>query len=119
MLAGDDNRIGSARFFARGRGRTWATLLLASAWLGVGCASQLVCETPSGACVNTGGPTEAAVTALAAGTLWAAGGGCAIAGCRYPLQCNQGSGLCEHLRCGEHRDCPVSTSCDQSTYTCR
>jgi len=111
----------SARSSARGWRVARAVVVCVSGWLAVGCASQMVCDYPGAGsqCVTTGGPLEAAVTAAAAGTLWVAGGGCAIAGCRYPLQCNQESGLCERLRCGEHRDCPTGTSCDQSTYTCR
>jgi hypothetical protein len=88
--------------------------------VGVGCTSQLVCESPVEPCVQTGGPTEAAVTAVAAGALWAGGGGCAIAGCRYPMVCNEGSGLCEHMRCGEHvGGCPPATRCEPTTYTCQ
>ena len=83
------------------------------------CVSQMNCETPDGQCVESGGPTEAAVTAAAAGALWVGGGGCAIAGCRYPQQCNQELGLCEYPSCGEHRDCPAGLRCDQATRKCQ
>jgi hypothetical protein len=85
-----------------------------------GCVSQVMCETPSDPCVQSGGPAEAAVTAAAAGALWVGGGGCAIAGCRPPYVCNSRSGLCEHLACGEGRgSCPPGTRCDSLTSTCR
>jgi hypothetical protein len=86
----------------------------------MGCASQMVCETPGGQCVNTGGPAEAAVTAAAAGAIWVGAGGCATAGCRHPMVCNTGSGLCEHMRCGElGSSCPAGTRCEPYTYVCR
>ena len=80
----------------------------------------MVCDSPMDPCVVTGGASEAIVTAAAASALWVGGGGCAIAGCRYPFVCNTGSGLCEHLRCDENRSTfPTGTSCDSLTYTCR
>jgi hypothetical protein len=85
-----------------------------------GCVSQVSCEVPTEPCVETGGPGEAAVTAAAAGALWVGGGGCAIAGCRYPFVCNTGSGLCAHMACGEGvGSCPPGLSCDTMTSTCR
>jgi hypothetical protein len=85
-----------------------------------GCVSQVTCETPADPCVQSGGPAEAAVTAVAAGALWAGSGGCAIAGCRTPYVCNSGSGLCEHMACGEGSgSCPPGTQCDSLTSTCR
>jgi hypothetical protein len=96
----------------------------ASVWVAVGwasgCASQMYCEYPTGPCTQAGGPTEAAVTAVAAGALWAGGGGCKIAGCRHPLVCNQGSELCEYLPCGENKSvCPAGTRCEPTSQTCR
>ena len=79
-----------------------------------------MCESPTGPCVQGGGPTEAAVTAVAAGALWAGAGGCATAGCRHPMVCNTGSGFCEHLACGENASvCPAGTRCEPTTRTCR
>lgn len=82
------------------------------------CASQMYCESPSGPCMQGGDATDAVVTAAAAGTVWVAGGGCAVAGCRYPMVCNQGSGLCESPRCGEHRDCAAGMRCNLTTSVC-
>lgn len=97
----------------------WAGLFVAVGWAS-GCASQMYCDYPTGQCVEGGGPTEAAVTAVAAGALWAGGGGCKIAGCRHPLVCNPGSELCEYLRCGENASvCPAGTICEPNTQTCR
>jgi len=87
---------------------------------GAGCTSQLYCDYPTGQCTEAGGPTEAAVTAVAAGALWAGGGGCKINGCRYPLVCNQGSGFCEYMPCGENASiCPAGTTCERTSQTCR
>src|SRR5262245_29749883 len=78
-----------------------------------GCVSQMSCDVPTEPCVETGGPGEAAVTAVAAGALWAGAGGCTTNGCRPPYVCNTGSGLCEHMRCGEGvGGCPPGTECD-------
>ncbi len=90
--------------------------------LSMGCTSQLNCKHVEGRerCVQSGGSGEAAVTGAAAGALWLGGGGCAIAGCRPPMTCNQQTGLCEHLRCGEGAGrCPDGTRCDSQTHTCR
>lgn len=93
--------------------------LLASGWAS-GCATQMYCDYPTGPCTQAGGPTEAAVTAVAAGALWAGAGGCKIAGCRHPLVCNPASELCEYLPCGENKSvCPAGTRCESSTQTCR
>lgn len=78
----------------------------------------MYCESPSGQCVQSGDAADAVVTAAAAGTIWVAGGGCAVAGCRYPMVCNEGSGLCESPRCGEHRDCAAGMRCNLTTATC-
>lgn len=84
------------------------------------CVSQTLCDGPTGPCVQTGGPAEAAATAAIAGAVWVGGGGCAIAGCRPPRTCNTGSGLCELVRCGEGSGpCPPATTCDSVTRTCR
>lgn len=99
--------------------RALAGVLVAIGWAS-GCTSQLYCDSPTGPCTEGGGPTEAAVTAVAAGALWAGGGGCKIAGCRYPLVCNQGSELCEYMPCGENASvCPAGTVCESTTQTCR
>jgi len=85
-----------------------------------GCVSQLYCDntSPTSTCVQGGGAPEAAITAAAAGAVWVGGGGCAVAGCQYPLVCNEGTGLCEHPHCGEHRDCPGGMRCNHETATC-
>jgi hypothetical protein len=88
----------------------------------VGCTSQLNCKNVEGReqCVQSGGAGEGAVTGAAAGALWLGGGGCAIAGCRPPMTCNQQTGFCEHLTCGEGSGrCPDGTRCDSQTHTCR
>jgi hypothetical protein len=98
--------------------RSLIALLALGFW--AGCTSQLYCDntSPTSPCVRAGGAPEAAITAAAAGAVWVAGGGCAVAGCQHPLVCNEGTGLCEHPRCGEHRDCPSGMRCDHQTSTC-
>jgi len=98
------------------RGRILLAFVWVASW--AGCTSQLYCESPSGPCVQGGGATEAAVTAAAAGTLWAAGNGCATAGCRYPYVCNEATGLCDPPSCGEHRDCAAGMRCNLATSIC-
>jgi hypothetical protein len=87
------------------------------------CTSDLQCKTAANGreeCVQTGGGGEAFVTGAAAGALWAAGGGCAVAGCRPPFVCNRKAGWCEPQRCGEgYGRCPAGTSCDGETLRCR
>lgn len=112
-----------APLFSSSRRSRWmgasAAVFIALAWAS-GYTSQLYCDYPTGQCTEGGGPTEAAVTAVAAGALWAGGGGCKIAGCRHPLVCNPGSELCEYLRCGENKSvCPAGTICEPTTQTCR
>lgn len=112
-----------ATLFSSSRRSRWigasAAVFIALGWAS-GCTSQLYCDYPTGQCTEGGGPTEAAVTAVAAGALWAGGGGCKIAGCRHPLVCNPGSELCEYLPCGENKSvCPAGTICEPTTQTCR
>jgi len=108
------------------RGASWRRLLqgvLALALVGVwlsGCYTESRCEYPTGPCVEVGGPAEAAVTAVAAGTLWATAGGCEVAGCRPPLVCNTSSGFCNYARCDEGGPaCPPGTRCEVKSGTCR
>lgn len=86
------------------------------------CVSQFQCKEVEGQekCVATGGPKEAIGSGAAAGALWVAGGGCAVAGCHPPMYCNRKTGFCEHLTCGEGSGgCPDGLSCDSRTHTCR
>jgi hypothetical protein len=101
--------------------RTWPGLLLSALVCG-SCATQMRCNEPGPdhRCVQTGGPQEAVITGAAAAGLWAAGGGCNLAGCHPPMVCNRSTGFCEHVRCGEALPpCPERTYCDQLTKTCR
>jgi len=94
-------------------------VLLLGVWLS-GCYTESRCQYPTGPCVETGGAFEAAVTAVAAGAIWVAADGCAVAGCRPPLVCNTQSGFCNYARCDEGGPpCPPGTRCDSTTSTCR
>lgn len=99
---------------------TYVRYLLALLAIGfwAGCTSQMYCQDATGQCVQSGGPDEAAATAAIAGGMWVAGGGCAMAGCKYPYVCNEGSGRCEAPRCGEHRDCAAGMRCNTITSVC-
>jgi hypothetical protein len=84
--------------------------------------AELMCREEEGQqrCVTTGGPGQALVTGGAAAALWGAGGGCKIAGCQPPLECNLDTGLCQPMRCGEDlRECPPAYHCDMKTRTCK
>jgi hypothetical protein len=87
-----------------------------------GYDAETVCREEEGRqrCVTTGGPGQAVVTGAAAGALWGAGGGCKIAGCQPPLECNQDTERCQPMRCGEDlRRCPPAYHCDLKTRTCK
>lgn len=81
-----------------------------------GCApSQIQPQQAGGG--QGGSPGLAAATALAAGTLWAAGGGCRLQGCPYGSYCNQKSTFCDVRRCGE--GCPEGTVCNEGLGRCQ
>jgi hypothetical protein len=85
--------------------------LLAS--LSLGCAGSA--PTPAGSqSVNA---TGALVTAIAAGALWAVGGGCRLQGCPYGSYCNQKNGFCEVRKCSE--GCPDDTICNEGLDRCQ
>lgn len=87
-----------------------------------GYDAETICREEEGQqrCVTTGGPGQALVTGAAAGALWGAGGGCKIAGCQPPLECNHETELCQPMRCGEDlRRCPPAYHCDLGTRTCK
>jgi hypothetical protein len=63
---------------------------------------------------NAGG---AAVTAVAAGVVWAAGGGCRLQGCPYGSFCDESSGFCEVRRCSQ--GCPPDTVCNEGLDRCQ
>lgn len=104
------------------------TLALALQLFIVGCGgsggydAETHCREEEGQqrCVTTGGPGQALFTGAAAGALWASAGGCRIAGCQPPLECNPVTELCQPMRCGEDlRRCPPAYQCDMKTRTCR
>jgi hypothetical protein len=110
------SRLPPSRLRASVRIAAWLSAV--GFWLS-GCVSQLQCDGPTGPCVATGGPNEAAVTAAFAGAAWVVGGGCAIAGCRPPYVCNAETGLCEQMACGEGRGtCPAGWRCNYDTSSC-
>ncbi|HKO90999.1 MAG TPA: hypothetical protein VJU61_07605 [Polyangiaceae bacterium] len=99
--------------------RAALALLFAGVWQS-GCYTESRCQYPTGPCVETGGAAEAAVTAVAAGALWATAGGCNVAGCRPPLVCNTTSGYCNYARCDEGGPpCPPGTRCNSKTSLCQ
>jgi hypothetical protein len=106
----------------RFRGLLGFVLLVVCACGGSQHGSELVCKEEEGRqrCVTTGGPGEALVTGAAAAAMWGAGGGCKIAGCQPPLECNQETERCQPMRCGEDlRGCPPAYYCDLKTRSCR
>lgn len=63
---------------------------------------------------NAGG---AAITAAAAGVVWAVGGGCRLQGCPYGTFCNGTSGFCVVKKCSE--GCPSGTICNEGLDRCQ
>lgn len=61
--------------------------------------------------------TGAAITAVAAGVLWAVGGGCKLQGCPYGSYCNQKTGFCDVRKCSE--GCPDFTVCNEGLGRCQ
>src|SRR5690349_13123256 len=61
--------------------------------------------------------TGAAITAVAAGVLWAVGGGCKLQGCPYGSYCNQKTGFCDVRKCSE--GCPDFTICNEGLGRCQ
>jgi hypothetical protein len=59
----------------------------------------------------------AVVTAVAAGTLWLAGGGCRLQGCPYGSYCNQKTGYCDVRKC--ELGCPDGTVCNEGLGRCQ
>lgn len=80
--------------------------------LATGCTGTRSSTDP--AVGNTGG---AIITAVAAGTLWAAAGGCKLQGCPYGTYCDKKSGFCEVHKCSE--GCPEGTVCNEGLDRCQ
>jgi hypothetical protein len=59
----------------------------------------------------------AVVTAIAAGAVWAVGGGCRLQGCPYGSYCNPKSGFCDVRRC--EQGCPDGTVCNEGLGRCQ
>jgi hypothetical protein len=66
---------------------------------------------------NSANMAGAALTAVAAGVVWAAGGGCRLQGCPYGSYCNQDSGFCDVRRC--EMGCPRDTVCNEGLNRCQ
>jgi hypothetical protein len=66
---------------------------------------------------NSANAAGAALTAVAAGVLWAAGGGCRLQGCPYGSYCNKDSGFCDVRRCS--LGCPADTVCNEGLDRCQ
>ena len=83
----------------------------------------LSCATSSGnagqtaAYSNNANMAGAALTAVAAGVVWAAGGGCRLQGCPYGSFCNEDSGFCDVRRCSQ--GCPPDTVCNEGLDRCQ
>lgn len=71
--------------------------------------------TPAGS--QTANASGALVTAIAAGAVWAAGGGCRMQGCPYGSYCNRKSGFCEVRKCSQ--GCPEDTICNEGLGRCQ
>lgn len=82
-----------------------------------GCAPSQVQPQQAGEGGQGANGGLAVATAIAAGTLWAAGGGCRLQGCPYGSYCNQKSTFCDVRKCGE--GCPEGTVCNEGLGRCQ
>lgn len=62
-------------------------------------------------------PGAAAGTAIAAGAVWIAGGGCRLQGCGYGAYCDRNTGLCVAHTCA--KGCPSGTVCNEGLNRCQ
>jgi hypothetical protein len=85
------------------------------ALLSAGCRGAGGTPSPVGS--QTANIAGGASTAIAAGILWAAGGGCRLQGCPYGSYCNQKSGFCEVRKCSQ--GCPDGTICNEGLGRCQ
>jgi hypothetical protein len=73
---------------------------------------------PTSTTMSSGEAAGAAViTAIAAGTLWLAGGGCRLQGCPYGSYCNKETGYCDVRKCKD--GCPEGTICNEGLGRCQ
>jgi hypothetical protein len=91
-------------------------VVLVSVTQWVGCASSTA-GGQNAAYSNSANAGGAALTAVAAGVIWAAGGGCRLQGCPYGSFCNQESGFCDVRRCAQ--GCPADTICNEGLNRCQ
>src|SRR5688500_14395103 len=87
-----------------------------------GCGGSMECERSDDPleaehCVQHGGTGEAVGTAVAAGVTWTVTG-CRVNGCNLPYTCNDATGFCERLPCGEGQACPPPYECDLEERRC-
>ena len=108
---------GVARDFGQGLCGWWR-LASCTIWLAAGCGGAQPGASPSLTGASQGQiAAGAAVTAVAAGAVWAAGGGCRLQGCPYGSYCNQESGFCDVRRCDQ--GCPDGTVCNEGLGRCQ
>lgn len=105
---------GSSRPGGAGRWLAGAALGAALA-SGAGCGGAPIAPTVAGS--QSVAYTGAAITAVAAGVLWAVGGGCKLQGCPYGSYCNQKTGFCDVRKCSE--GCPDFTVCNEGLGRCQ
>jgi len=82
----------------------------------VGCATNQLSPN-AGPTSNATNAAGAAITAVAAGVVWAAGGGCKLQGCPYGSYCDTASGFCEVRKCSQ--GCPADTVCNEGLDRCQ
>src|SRR5688572_8458815 len=89
--------------------------------LGAALLAALSCG-PASTPLETGGLSSGqaagavVITAIAAGTLWLAGGGCRLQGCPYGSYCNKETGYCDVRKCED--GCPDGTICNEGLGRC-
>ena len=91
--------------------------LLATCLLVLGCLIGCGPQYPDPSYPASASAGEAIATAVAAGVLWAAAGGCNLQGCPYGSFCEEKSGFCRVRKCSQ--GCPAMTTCNEGLDLCQ
>jgi hypothetical protein len=106
---------GLLRASTRGWAFSFALLLLTVGSFSCASKSQQI---PQGSNTTANANAGAALgNAVAAGVIWATGGGCRLQGCPYGSYCSGDSGFCQVRKCSE--GCPPSTVCNEGLDRCQ
>src|ERR1700712_2908254 len=81
------------------------------------CGAASSQQIPQGSKVPNASAGDAIANAVAAGVIWATGGGCKLQGCPYGSYCSYDTGFCQTRKCSE--GCPLNTVCNEGLDRCQ